>query len=165
MNQRIRKLLSSFLLLTMLCASQQVLGVRANPNPVQVLQPDGSKLWIRIHGDENHHFITTTDGYKIRKDHDGYYRYITGQDTDSRIARNSDQRSADDHLTLSAIKPFSKEDALHSVASEKKLPYKPLLSTSYKLNDEKETALILIWGQATWLVNGNVVLKCLLKSL
>ncbi len=37
----------------------------ANPTPINVTQPDGSTLQLRLVGDEFYHFNTTIDGYTI----------------------------------------------------------------------------------------------------
>ena len=56
--------------------TEKAVAVKANPNPVTITQPDGSTLTIRIHGDENLHYTTTIDGYLIRRDNDGYFKYV-----------------------------------------------------------------------------------------
>lgn len=47
----------------------------AYPDSIQVTQPDGTMLWIRIHGDEFYHWHSTTDGYILLRDSLQYYRY------------------------------------------------------------------------------------------
>lgn len=56
--------------------SQPAFAIKANPKTVAVRQPDGSTIMVRIHGDENHHYKTTLDGYRIDTDSKGYYRYV-----------------------------------------------------------------------------------------
>jgi len=50
-------------------------AVPAYPYPIEVKQPDGQILIIRIHGDEHSHFITTEDGYLLVQNIKGYYVY------------------------------------------------------------------------------------------
>ena len=51
-------------------------AIKASPKPITVKQPDGTTLVIRVHGDENFHYITTTDGFLIQRDKDGYFKYV-----------------------------------------------------------------------------------------
>lgn len=64
-----------FVLGLLFCFSGNVYGIKSNPKPVTVVQPDGSSLTVRIHGDENFHYMTTVDGFLIRKDKDGFFKY------------------------------------------------------------------------------------------
>jgi len=50
-------------------------AVTANPEPVTITQPDGSKLTIQLKGDERKHYSKTTDNYTVLQDSDGYYKY------------------------------------------------------------------------------------------
>lgn len=49
--------------------------VPATPNPIEVVQPNGSKLTIRLFGDERRHYNTTIDGFVIVQNEKGYYCY------------------------------------------------------------------------------------------
>lgn len=51
-------------------------AVRAFPGTIAVMQADGTTLSIRLHGDENFHYTTTSDGYLITQK-DGIYYYAT----------------------------------------------------------------------------------------
>ena len=42
--------------------------------------PDGTSIQIRIHGDENFHFTTLTDGTIVKQDTDGFYYYASVSD-------------------------------------------------------------------------------------
>ena len=54
--------------------SQRPQRVPAAPYPITIMQADGTELTIRLHGDENMHFTTTTDGYVIIDNgHEQYY--------------------------------------------------------------------------------------------
>ena len=48
-------------------------AIPADPMPIQVTQPDGSKLTLVLHGDEFIHYTTTLDGYTVLKNQAGYY--------------------------------------------------------------------------------------------
>ena len=47
-------------------------AVPATPYPFEVTQPDGSKIMVKLHGDEYHHFYTTLDGTPLRRDTNGF---------------------------------------------------------------------------------------------
>lgn len=54
------------------------LSVQAIPaprGPIEVTQPDGSKLTILLRGDEFFHYARSTDGYLLKENTDGYYTY------------------------------------------------------------------------------------------
>ncbi|MBE6307376.1 MAG: hypothetical protein E7084_06950, partial [Bacteroidales bacterium] len=74
MNTIIRKAILCVVL--SLCFTPMARAIMANPNPITITQPDGTQLTIRIHGDESFHYITTIDGYLIKRDNDGYFRYF-----------------------------------------------------------------------------------------
>lgn len=62
-------------IIVLICAfSQQLFAVKAYPYPVTVTQPDGSKVTIFLHGDENRAWKTTADGRIVAQDADGFYR-------------------------------------------------------------------------------------------
>lgn len=61
------------LMLGLLCVNAH--AIPADPAPVQVTQPDGSKLTLVLHGDEFIHYTTTLDGYTVLKNAAGYYTY------------------------------------------------------------------------------------------
>jgi len=69
-----------FLILSLFCAAslsaqQRPSRVPAVPYPIEVSQPNGDKLTIRLHGDERYHFRTTIDGFVIVQDKNGFYCY------------------------------------------------------------------------------------------
>ena len=79
-------------------------AVPADPRPMDVVQPNGDTLTIRLVGDERFHFTTTVDGFLIAKNDQGYYCYAkwTEEQEDgkayfvakptSRKAHNADKR-------------------------------------------------------------------------
>ena len=82
-------------------------AVPADPTPIQVTQPDGTKLTIKLHGDEFFHFTSTVDGYTVVKNAQGFYTYAR-LDGDrlvagDRIARDVNQRTAADRAALANI--------------------------------------------------------------
>lgn len=99
-----RKSILSFVL-GLLCLSAQ--AIPADPTPVQVTQPDGTRLTLTLHGDEFFHFTTTSDGYTVVKDASGYYTYATldgGRLVSSGlVARDVAHRSAADQAALANV--------------------------------------------------------------
>lgn len=49
--------------------------VIATPNPIEVQQPNGETLTIRLRGDERSHYRITEDGYRIELNKAGTYCY------------------------------------------------------------------------------------------
>jgi M6 family metalloprotease-like protein len=81
-------------------ASIQTLYARpALRTPINVVQPDGTTLKVRLLGDEFGHRTLTEDGFVLLQDDNGYYRFAiqkpdgTLQSSDF-IARNPDSRNA-----------------------------------------------------------------------
>ena len=71
---KIKELVLFFtLFFTSFLIAQQPQRVPAAPYPITVAQSDGVDLVIRLHGDENRHFVTTTDGYIIVEGANGDY--------------------------------------------------------------------------------------------
>lgn len=71
-------------LVALLAFSLQLPAVKACPYPVTVVQPDGSTMIIRIHGDENRSWKTNLDGRPVFQGSDGFWRV-----TDSLPARSA----------------------------------------------------------------------------
>ena len=46
----------------------------AYPYPIRQLQPDGSTITIRLHGDEFYHYATDEKGNVVARSADGFYR-------------------------------------------------------------------------------------------
>lgn len=64
-------ILSCFLLVFNLFA------VPASPRVLTLKQPDGTEIKLQLKGDENCHWHETTDGYIVKKDEDGFWKYTT----------------------------------------------------------------------------------------
>lgn len=56
---------------------QTLLAVGAYPFPRKVEQPDGSVLTIQLHGDEWFNWISTSDGYRIKRNDEGVFEYMS----------------------------------------------------------------------------------------
>ncbi|GEM_PF-5598953 len=65
----------TFLLFYSLSGAGQKSYISASPNPIEVTQPDGTKLTVFGKGDEFNHYKVTEDGYTILRDSSGYYEF------------------------------------------------------------------------------------------
>ncbi len=80
-----------------------IYAVPAIPTPIEVTQPDGTTLTIRMQGDEHCHYLTTEDGYLLKRVDDQYF-YAKQQDAEvvstGVLAHNPQERLAveNDHL-------------------------------------------------------------------
>lgn len=96
------------ILLALTVSFHSVFAIRANPAPVEVTQPDGTKLTIRIHGDEFNHYRTTNDGYLLKENTNGYYIYdlsnsnLSDKSTQI-IAKDASKRSTGEQQLLSSV--------------------------------------------------------------
>lgn len=111
-----------FLLLIFVCllfANIKLFAVPAIPTPIEVTQPDGTTLTIRVKGDERFHYITTEDGFLISKNQQNFYVYATVSQTgelqpSARIARNANVRTADDTSFLRMLNTEGNIERLQS---------------------------------------------------
>ncbi|HLP05925.1 MAG TPA: M6 family metalloprotease domain-containing protein, partial [Paludibacter sp.] len=96
-----------------------VFAVKAYPAPIQVRQPDGTELTVRLHGDEFRHYKTTGDGFLIRQDSRGFYTYATVDSNGvivggTTIARDAKNRSAAETRYLQGIDKLRVASAIES---------------------------------------------------
>lgn len=79
---------------------------KADPTPVVVLQPDGTKLTIVLHGDEHFGWIATIDGVLLVQQRDGYYVAKVSAEGDllatKQLAHDSRQRSLAERKIIKA---------------------------------------------------------------
>ncbi|MDR0864125.1 MAG: M6 family metalloprotease domain-containing protein [Candidatus Symbiothrix sp.] len=109
-----------FLLLTVSVITfltSEVFAVPANPNPVEVTQPDGTKVTYYIKGDERVHWLQSPEGYTLLYDKDKFVVYAEKDPTGNlvpskQVYRNESLRSsATDNFLLGIPKDlrYSKE--------------------------------------------------------
>ena len=95
-----------------LLLTSQAFAIPAHPGIVKVRQPDGTTISIRLHGNEYQHYNTTSDGYTILKNAEGYYVYATLDNgllkPSSRIAHDASERPADEQAFLQRISKHAK---------------------------------------------------------
>jgi M6 family metalloprotease-like protein len=110
MIKKSKLLILCLLLFQCFTAFQKAEAVKANPNPVQFTQPNGSVITLRMQGDEFIHWATTTDGYMVMSSRSGFYEYAKTM-PDGRLGfsgiavHNQGQRSVYEESFLSTIQP------------------------------------------------------------
>lgn len=79
-------------------------AVPARPVPIEVEQPDGTKVTLTLRGDEYFHYYQTSDGYIVKDMSDGWYRIVdnAGDPTDM-PALNVNDRDAGYRARLSSV--------------------------------------------------------------
>ena len=136
-----------------LCATPMAHAIMANPNPVTITQPDGTQLTIRIHGDEAFHYTTTTDGYLIRKDTDGFFKYydFEGKKLTAQVASNIDIRSQEESRLLAGLKTAKKVlpqmFKQHPINKKTPLVTAPATIAQYKNNMKRAAAQEVTHGE------------------
>ncbi|KGN77521.1 hypothetical protein HW49_09975 [Porphyromonadaceae bacterium COT-184 OH4590] len=65
------------LVLTIILSYTLAYAVPALNLPIEVTQPDGTKITIRLYGDEHFNYATSEDGYLIKEAEDGFYKFAT----------------------------------------------------------------------------------------
>lgn len=87
----------TFGLLLFLFGSLQLMAEPAHPDPIKVIQPDGSRVTLRLIGDEFFHYTATADGYTVVKNTAGGYEYAILNDgrlqTSGLLAHDAQERS------------------------------------------------------------------------
>lgn len=81
-------------------------AVPAYPLPINVTQPDGTTLTIRVYGDERFNYATTIDGYRLKGVGGAYYYADEKNGTlmsTGILAHNAANRNADERTALSRI--------------------------------------------------------------
>ena len=137
-----KKLFLSLPAALLLCAAQ-ALAVPANPEPGRLLQPDGTVVTARLHGDEFHNFLTTADGYTLLQDADGVWRYAELSADGSLVpgavaARDAASRTDADREYLATIStwlqpgPTPAQKQLRTLSSQLSAPGSPRGLYDYK---------------------------------
>lgn len=79
MKKQIITILASAL---MLMSGIQAYAIPARPTAFKHIQPDGTSITVRLHGDEFHHWATNEKGERITLGEDGFYRMSEGSHSD-----------------------------------------------------------------------------------
>jgi len=116
----------------------KIYAVPAYPYPIDITQPDGSVLSIKLHGDEFFSYTTTSDGYLLTQNKQGFYEYahfIKGKIVSTGVTANNN-RTEDELLfltTLDNTMPINQEDidslvnnSIYKSPSQQRLAPNPL---------------------------------------
>ena len=104
------KVFYKLLVCTLVLLGCGALAYQAHAIPVKagaitVTQPDGSKITIRMYGDEWASYITTDDGYGIERGEDGFFYYVENSGKLSSVkARPASARTAADRAAMANVK-------------------------------------------------------------
>ena len=101
-----------------------IMAIPAHKKPIQVTQPDGTTVTIKLHGDEWMHFNTTADGYSVVKNQQGYYVYAEKKNGElkatSMVAHDATKRKANEVTFLQNIKKYQAPEMSEEVTATKK---------------------------------------------
>lgn len=100
-----------FLSLLFFLSTIDLTGVPAIPFPVTRIQPDGSEITVYLKGDEFFKYELTPDGFLIKKDKKGFYRYAQqveeGKFISTGVKVNPiEQRTNNEKKLLKSLKPY-----------------------------------------------------------
>lgn len=107
--------------LTLLLNCGKVYSIPARPTPFVLKQPNGTELTVKLHGDENHHYYTTPDGYLLLPDNNGVLCYAGIQAGNlvatTQQATEIKNRTANE---LNYLRSVNKDDLLQSLQAKVK---------------------------------------------
>ncbi len=111
LNLSSRNNLIGLIVLLMIWLSGDILAVPATPHPHRIVQADGSELTVFLRGDEHFSYYVSEDGYLIKEDEEGIFRYAY-QDEQGLIGatemkvRSIEARTAEERAYLEAQVPY-----------------------------------------------------------
>lgn len=116
-----KRLSTAILMLTIMTIS--MMAVPANRKAVNVTQPDGTTVTIQLLGDEWQHFNTTTDGYSVVKNQQGFYVYAEKKNGELKatqmVVHNVQERKANEQAFLQNMKKYQAPDMTPAIANMK----------------------------------------------
>ena len=121
-------------------------GVKANPRPATVTQPDGTTLTLRLNGDEYFHYYTTDDGYAIERAADGFFYYL-GRDASLTTVRATDaaMRPEAERRFLATFSKTEPTEALRQDKPRRSPQRSPgLMPTTFPTKGEVRGMVILV---------------------
>lgn len=102
------------LLALTLAAGGTVNAMPAKRGNIKYTMPDGNTITVQIHGDERHHYFTTTDGYVVLRGERDVFTYalpVGGVLVDSKIkASDADSRTPD---VASVLRGIDREECVN----------------------------------------------------
>ncbi|MCX6239784.1 MAG: M6 family metalloprotease domain-containing protein [Bacteroidia bacterium] len=104
-----KQILFLFIFILLIAIDQSAFGIPAYPFPMEITQPDGTKIIIIQKGDEHVKWAQTIDGYSVMRNSNGIYEYTTLNSDNDMIpsgiqAKNESERSPSDIQFLNQTK-------------------------------------------------------------
>lgn len=130
---------------------QRLQAVPALPGVIQMLLPDGTSLGVRLHGDEHLHWYTTSDGYPLIRQDNGFFYYAdisaNGKLTATNVrAADTEQRTGKEKAILAGIDKAKVADRLSIRRADKaqSSPMKIMGETAYPTIGSHRTLALLV---------------------
>lgn len=102
-----KKIILFFAMLFFSTAATQVAAqqrVQATPHPIKYTQPNGVEIEYRLRGDANLKYTTTLDGYLIKRKDNGYFYYLTYNESKERYVTRCKVKAKTKKIPKFAIK-------------------------------------------------------------
>ena len=124
-----------------------IFAAKAKPGLTNIIQSDGSQLTIRLNGDENHHWYSTSDGVLLVQVGSNYYIAQVEEDgtlkATPQLAHNASERGGREQ---NAIAQQDKDKFFNSVSEDAQVLAKPIgnVSPAYFPHTGSPKALVIL---------------------
>lgn len=140
------------ILFAIILSTTSTYAVPATPHPITVIQPDGTELTIRLHGDEFFKYKTSVDGYALVPDTKGVLHYAemdaTGTLIPSQVkANNIEKRSAIERKFVTRLTPninLRKQNLLKRAIRSAASGSDSLIQKAYPVTGTPKSLVILV---------------------
>ena len=109
----------------MLFIAVSAMAIPAHREHSTITQPDGTKLTIRLIGDEFYNFNTTVDGYTVVKNAAGVYEYAVREDNQLKAsgvkARQVAERTVAEKAFLQSVTTYMTDRVEHAQGEAKRV--------------------------------------------
>jgi len=141
-----------FLTLTSTFFCTNLFAIKATPYPVNITQPDGTVLTVRIHGDESFNYKTTLDGYPLITDKNDILTYALADSNGKLIstsmkATNIESRSTNEIRFIKKLNPeivLSQIKKQSGALKSRKVLTGLLQQNSYPVTGRPKSLVILV---------------------
>ncbi|MDD3320756.1 MAG: M6 family metalloprotease domain-containing protein [Paludibacter sp.] len=149
MKEIFKHIIFSFLFLSSITC---LYAIKATPYPVVVDQPDGTKLTIRLNGDEYFNYRSTLDGYSLVKNSEGFLTYAEPDSlghfkSTNVIAKEIDKRTLIERAYLQGLNKnidFSKINQLRRSMWKAKSVTETSPQKAYPISGTPKSIVILV---------------------
>lgn len=123
-------------------------AIKATPEPIKLIQPDGTGLTIKLNGDEFFHYTTTEDGYLIQKDDKGVYKYAKFENNTFKLttqkANNVSLRNFNEKNFVSKLDKSLNFRTIQSIRKIKKSKSLTNIQNSFPVTGSPRSLVILV---------------------